>query len=86
MKSLYNGKNFFFKELFYDPFALAARGHDPSAYRSSPGAVPFGVEQTEVMMQVLDPFTEGPKRIMDLGCGNGFLAEILLRIRKLPLF
>jgi ubiquinone/menaquinone biosynthesis C-methylase UbiE len=43
------------------------------------GGIPFGVEQAKIMLQVVNHFTPNPKSIMDLGCGNGFLAEILLR-------
>lgn len=42
------------------------------------GGIPFGAEQTKLMLQVVNHFIPNPKRIMDLGCGNGFLAEILL--------
>ncbi|MGE8081475.1 class I SAM-dependent methyltransferase [Peribacillus loiseleuriae] len=43
------------------------------------GGIPFGAEQAKIMLQVVNHFTRKPKRIMDLGCGNGFLAEILLK-------
>jgi ubiquinone/menaquinone biosynthesis C-methylase UbiE len=43
------------------------------------GGIPFGAEQAKIMLQVVNHFTPYPKRIMDLGCGNGFLAEILLK-------
>lgn len=43
------------------------------------GGIPFGAEQVKIMLQVINYFTPNPKRIMDLGCGNGFLAEILLK-------
>lgn len=42
------------------------------------GGIPFGAEQTKIMLQVVDFFSPNPKNIMDLGCGNGFLAKILL--------
>lgn len=43
------------------------------------GGIPFGAEQVKIMLQVINHFNPNPKRIMDLGCGNGFLAEILLK-------
>jgi ubiquinone/menaquinone biosynthesis C-methylase UbiE len=43
------------------------------------GGIPFGAEQAKIMLQVINFLTPNPKRIMDLGCGNGFLAEILLK-------
>ncbi|MEH6942678.1 class I SAM-dependent methyltransferase [Bacillus sp. JJ722] len=43
------------------------------------GGIPFGAEQAQIMLQVVNHFTEKPEIIMDLGCGNGFLGEILLR-------
>ena len=46
------------------------------------GGIPFGAEQAKIMLQVVNHFTPNPKRIMDLGCGNGFLAEILLKSFK----
>ncbi len=43
------------------------------------GAIPFGAVQAQLMLQIVDHFNADPKKIMDLGCGNGFLAEILLK-------
>ncbi|HLU22099.1 MAG TPA: class I SAM-dependent methyltransferase [Bacillaceae bacterium] len=43
------------------------------------GGIPFGAEQVKVMLQVINHFHSNQKRIIDLGCGNGFLAEVLLK-------
>ncbi|WP_053996686.1 class I SAM-dependent methyltransferase [Lysinibacillus macroides] len=43
------------------------------------GAIPFGAVQAQLMLQIVDYFNANPKKIIDLGCGNGFLAEILLK-------
>ncbi len=43
------------------------------------GGIPFGAEQANLMLEVVKHFVKEPQLIMDLGCGNGFLAEILLR-------
>lgn len=43
------------------------------------GGIPYGADQVLVMLQLIKHFTPNPRRIMDLGCGNGFLAEIVLR-------
>lgn len=43
------------------------------------GGIPFGAEQAKIMLQVVHHFVHNPTRIIDLGCGNGFLAEILLK-------
>lgn len=43
------------------------------------GGIPFGAEQVKIMLQVINHFCGSPKKIIDLGCGNGFLAEILLK-------
>jgi tRNA (cmo5U34)-methyltransferase len=42
------------------------------------GAIPFGPEQVEVMLQVARHFQPNPTLIVDLGCGDGFLARTLL--------
>ncbi|UOQ84247.1 class I SAM-dependent methyltransferase [Gracilibacillus salinarum] len=43
------------------------------------GGIPFGAEQSRVMLQVIEHFTPNPRKIIDLGCGNGFLAALLVR-------
>ena len=43
------------------------------------GGIPFGAEQAKMMLQLVHYFTSEPKTILDLGCGNGFLAELLLK-------
>lgn len=43
------------------------------------GGIPFGAEQAKIMLEVVHHFTPNPKKIMDLGCGNGFLADVLLK-------
>ncbi|WP_117170081.1 class I SAM-dependent methyltransferase [Paraliobacillus sediminis] len=43
------------------------------------GGVPYGADQAKIMLQVINHFSPNPKKIIDLGCGNGFLAEILLK-------
>ncbi|MFB9985974.1 class I SAM-dependent methyltransferase [Bacillus benzoevorans] len=43
------------------------------------GGIPFGAEQVKMMLQVVDHFTPNPAKVIDLGCGNGFLAEVLLK-------
>lgn len=42
------------------------------------GGIPFGAEQVQMMLQVINHFSPHPKQIIDLGCGDGFLANILL--------
>ncbi|MEK4698128.1 class I SAM-dependent methyltransferase [Solibacillus sp. FSL R7-0668] len=42
------------------------------------GGIPFGAEQIQVMLQVIQHFTPNVQKIMDLGCGNGFLGKVLL--------
>jgi tRNA (cmo5U34)-methyltransferase len=43
------------------------------------GGIPFGSEQAKIMLQVVNHFKPNPQKIMDLGCGNGFLGEVLLK-------
>ncbi|MEK4425700.1 class I SAM-dependent methyltransferase [Solibacillus sp. FSL K6-1523] len=42
------------------------------------GGIPFGAEQINVMLQVIQHFKQDVQKIMDLGCGNGFLGKVLL--------
>ncbi len=42
------------------------------------GGIPFGAEQINVMLQVIQHFKQDVQQIMDLGCGNGFLGKVLL--------
>ncbi len=42
------------------------------------GGIPFGAEQINVMLQVIQHFKKDVQKIMDLGCGNGFLGKVLL--------
>lgn len=42
------------------------------------GGIPFGAEQINIMLQVIQHFTPNVQKIMDLGCGNGFLGKVLL--------
>lgn len=44
------------------------------------GAIPYAVDQIEVMLDAINASTKGVKNFADLGCGNGILAgAILLR-------
>lgn len=43
------------------------------------GGIPFGAEQAKLMIQVIEHFNPRVKTMMDLGCGNGFLGEIILK-------
>jgi ubiquinone/menaquinone biosynthesis C-methylase UbiE len=42
------------------------------------GAVPYGPEQAEMMLQLIRHFRPRPRLVMDLGCGDGFLARAIL--------
>jgi tRNA (cmo5U34)-methyltransferase len=41
-------------------------------------AIPFGPEQVSVMLRLVRHFRPEPRHILDLGCGDGFLARALL--------
>jgi SAM-dependent methyltransferase len=41
-------------------------------------AIPFGPEQVRVMFRLVHHFRPEPHHILDLGCGDGFLARALL--------
>lgn len=43
------------------------------------GGIPFGAEQAKLMLQVIKHFNPHVETVMDLGCGNGFLGEIILK-------
>nr|WP_281280614.1 class I SAM-dependent methyltransferase [Salibacterium salarium] len=43
------------------------------------GGIPFGAEQARIMLQVIHHFNPYPRKVIDLGCGNGFLAKIILK-------
>lgn len=43
------------------------------------GGIPYGVDQTKIMLQVISHFNSSPNKFIDLGCGNGILSETLLR-------
>jgi tRNA (cmo5U34)-methyltransferase len=42
------------------------------------GAIPLGSEQVGVMLRLVRHFRPEPRSIVDLGCGDGFLARALL--------
>src|SRR5713101_3706010 len=42
------------------------------------GGVPFGAEQIEVMLRVIEARGEPVARFADLGCGSGVLARAIL--------
>lgn len=41
-------------------------------------AMPFGVEQFRLMLRLVQCFIPRPRRILDLGCGDGIVARTLL--------
>lgn len=43
------------------------------------GGIPYGADQTKMMLQVISRFQSKPVQVLDLGCGNGFLAKLLLQ-------
>ncbi|MCM3547831.1 class I SAM-dependent methyltransferase [Alkalihalobacillus clausii] len=43
------------------------------------GGIPYGADQTKMMLQVINHFQSEPVQVLDLGCGNGFLAKLLLQ-------
>ncbi|OGF51708.1 MAG: hypothetical protein A2044_04970 [Candidatus Firestonebacteria bacterium GWA2_43_8] len=42
------------------------------------GAIPYAVDQIEVMLDAINASTKGVKNFADLGCGNGILAGAIL--------
>ncbi|ENH96037.1 hypothetical protein J416_12959 [Gracilibacillus halophilus YIM-C55.5] len=44
------------------------------------GGIPYGPDQTKMMLNVINHFQTSPRTVIDVGCGNGFLAEILLQM------
>ncbi|MEB5478931.1 class I SAM-dependent methyltransferase [Shouchella clausii] len=43
------------------------------------GGIPYGADQTKMMLHVISHFQSNPVQVLDLGCGNGFLAKLLLQ-------
>src|SRR5713101_9190918 len=41
-------------------------------------AIPYGPDQVRMMLQLVAHFRPGPRRLLDLGCGDGFLARAVL--------
>jgi SAM-dependent methyltransferase len=41
-------------------------------------AIPFGPDQVGVMLRLVRHFRPEPRRVLDLGCGDGFLARAVL--------
>ncbi|MBW3621823.1 MAG: methyltransferase domain-containing protein [Armatimonadetes bacterium] len=42
------------------------------------GAIPYGPDQLRIMLQLVARFRPLPRRIVDLGCGDGIMARTLL--------
>jgi tRNA (cmo5U34)-methyltransferase len=40
--------------------------------------VPYGADQLRMMLQLVEHFVPRPRRILDLGCGDGTVARVLL--------
>lgn len=47
------------------------------------GAIPLAKEQIDILLRVMGKFRPRPRRFLDLGCGDGVLAEAILRQHKL---
>ena len=43
-------------------------------------AMPYAADQIEMMLQLVRAFRPNPRRIADLGCGDGILARMLLSV------
>lgn len=41
-------------------------------------AIPYGIDQVRVALRAIHHFGVRPKRLVDLGCGDGYLARVLL--------
>src|SRR5438876_7968926 len=41
-------------------------------------AIPYGPDQVRMMLQLVEHFRPGPRRLLDLGCGDGILARAVL--------
>lgn len=44
------------------------------------GAIPYGMDQIRMMLQLVAQFRPGARRIVDLGCGDGIMARAALEI------
>jgi len=42
------------------------------------GNIPYGSDQVEVILQIIKHLYGNPRSFLDLGCGNGFVAKIML--------